>query len=83
MVFSLSAAELRALLIADRITGSVMNSSFALTAKQLTALRLFASSIGVGDRTSGRTGDVDAKRRGPDACNLVYSDRRRAADVTR
>jgi hypothetical protein len=49
VIFSLSAAELKALLTADRITGRVMNSSFALTDKELAAMRSFASSIGVRD----------------------------------
>ncbi len=49
VVFNLSATELKALLTADRITGRVMNSSFALTEKEFAALRSFASSIGVRD----------------------------------
>ena len=47
VVFSLSVAELKALLVADRITGRVMNSGFTLTGKELAALRQFADAIGI------------------------------------
>ncbi len=47
--FNLSVAELRALLLAERVTGRVMNYSFVLTGKHLAALLQFASTIGVAD----------------------------------
>jgi hypothetical protein len=47
VAFTLSVTELRALLAAEQVTGRVMNSDFALTARELATLRLFASTIGV------------------------------------
>jgi hypothetical protein len=55
--FSLSVAELKALLLAERVTGRVMNYDFVLARKHLAALRQFASTIGVADTT-----DTLAKR---------------------
>jgi hypothetical protein len=47
VAFSMSVAELRALLMAERVVGRVMNSSFVFTNKHLAALRVFATTIGV------------------------------------
>ena len=47
VVFSMSLAELGSLLQAERVTGTVMNSSFEFTNQHLAALRLFAMAIGV------------------------------------
>jgi hypothetical protein len=47
VAFNLSVAEVKALLLSERVTGRVMNYSFVLTDKHLAALRLFASAIGV------------------------------------
>ncbi len=47
--FSMSAADLQVLIMAERVTGRVMSSSFALTGRQLAALRLFALTVGVPD----------------------------------
>ncbi len=43
----MSLAELGSLLQAERVTGTVMNSSFEFTNQHLAALRLFAMAIGV------------------------------------
>ncbi len=47
--FGLSVAEFKALLLAERVTGRVMNYDFVLTGKHIAALRQFASAIGVAD----------------------------------
>jgi hypothetical protein len=47
--FRLSVAELRALLLAERVAGRVMNCDFVLADRHLAALRLFALRIGVPD----------------------------------
>jgi hypothetical protein len=47
VVFTMSAAELRALTVGERVTGHAMNHSFAFTDQHLAALRLFAQTIGV------------------------------------
>jgi hypothetical protein len=47
VAFSMSVPELRALLLAERVSGRVMNSNFVFTSKHLSALRLFAMTIGV------------------------------------
>jgi len=47
VAFSMSVPELRALLLAERVSGRVMNSNFVFTGKHLAALRLFARTIGV------------------------------------
>ncbi len=47
VAFSMSVAELRALLLAERVSGRVMNSNFVFTNQHLAALRLFAMTIGV------------------------------------
>ena len=59
VTFSLSVAELRALLLAERVAGRVMNRGFVLTDRHLAALRLFALTIGVPDPT-----DTSLRRRG-------------------
>ena len=51
VTFSLGVAELRALLLAERVTGRVMNCGFVLAERHLAALRLFALRIGVPDPT--------------------------------
>jgi hypothetical protein len=57
--FRLSVAELRALLLAERVAGRVMNCDFVLADRHLAALRLFALRIGVPDPR-----DTSARRRG-------------------
>jgi hypothetical protein len=52
--YQLSIAELEALLLAERVTGRVMNFRFVLTARQLAALHQFASTIGVADPANTR-----------------------------
>ena len=47
VTFNVSVAEVKAMLLAERVTGRVMNYSFVLTGKHLAALRLFAAAIGV------------------------------------
>ncbi len=49
VAFTVHAAELKALLVADRVTGRVMNASFVLTGAEMAALREFASAIGMAD----------------------------------
>jgi len=68
VTFSLSVAELRALLLAERVTGRVMNCGFVLTDRHLVALRLFALRIGVPDPR-----DTPPKRRGPAVSRLCPS----------
>lgn len=50
VAFSMSLAELRSLLEAERVSGQVMNSSFEFTSAHLAALRMFATAIGVADQ---------------------------------
>jgi hypothetical protein len=47
VAYSMSVPELRALLLGERVSGRVMNSSFTFTSKQRAALQLFALTIGV------------------------------------
>lgn len=47
VAFKMSVPELRAMLLAERVSGKVMNSNFTFTSKQLAALKLFAKTIGV------------------------------------
>ena len=53
VAFSMSAAELRAIALGERVTGHAMNHSFAFTDEHLAALRLFAQTIGV-TRAAGK-----------------------------
>jgi hypothetical protein len=53
--FSMSAADLQALLLGERVTGRVMNFGFEFTNRHLAALRLFAMTIGVPDPADTRS----------------------------
>ena len=52
--YQLSIAELEALLLAEQVTGRVMNYRFVLGGKHLAALHQFASAIGVADPANTR-----------------------------
>ncbi len=47
VVFSMSVADLQSLVLARKVTGTVMNSGFVFTDRHFAALRLFATAIGV------------------------------------
>ena len=47
VIFGMSVAEFKAVLLGERVSGRVLNATFVFTAKQLAALRLFALTIGI------------------------------------